>query len=88
MAAADIETTAEVVVDPPPFTIDPPPFPVSVPATVPPTPADIEATKQFLMVQRDALTNQVVQIEILLGFIASADDLAVRIARVERFLGI
>jgi hypothetical protein len=58
------------------------------PQVCPPTPADIEAMKQFYVGQRLELLRQVSEIESMLGFIAGSADLAVRVARLEQFLGI
>lgn len=77
----------EIVIDPPPFEIDPPPFPVMVPSSAP-TPADIAALEQWLIAKKAELTARIVTIESMLGFIATSDDLAVRVAKIELFLGI
>jgi hypothetical protein len=73
----------EIVVDPPTFTIDPPPFGVIVPSA---PPMDISEVQLLLVAQRHALTARVSEIESLLGFITTADDLAVRVARLENFV--
>lgn len=49
---------------------------------------DIYSIVGTLKEQRDALVKQVAEIESLLGFVESADDLGMRVARLERFVGI
>lgn len=63
-------------------TITPPPLPAAV--EVPPE----SALLAELAKQRDALLARVQAIETMLGFVAGAEDLAVRVAKIERFLGI
>lgn len=70
------EEQTTIVVEPSPFNV------------VPPLPSDIDDLKQFLLAQRDSLTQRVQEIESQLGFIVSADELAVRVAKIELFLGI
>lgn len=78
-----------IVVDPPAFEIDPPAFTMHVPASgPPPTPAEIEAMKQYFMMQRDLMRTRIEEIEALLGFVATNEELAVRVAKIELFLGI
>ena len=51
-----------------------------------PTAAEIEEVKRFIIGQRDELQQRVAELEGLLGFISTADDLAVRVSRLEIFL--
>lgn len=48
----------------------------------------LDAAIAELQAQRDALLARVAAIEALLGFVASAADLSVRVAALERFVGI
>ena len=72
-----IETDAEI--------IGPPAF---EPPRQQPLFLDTTSIVAVLKDQRDAMVRQVSEIESLLGFIESADDLGVRVARLERFVGI
>jgi len=63
-------------------TVEPPPLPaaellLNVPLTI-----------EYLQAQRSELAARIVLIEETLGFVASATDLAIRVARIEAFLGI
>lgn len=51
-------------------------------------PPQIDAVKEYFTKQRDELVGRIAQIESLLGFVDVADDLAVRVAKLERFVGI
>ncbi|HKW09196.1 MAG TPA: hypothetical protein VJO33_02385 [Gemmatimonadaceae bacterium] len=53
-----------------------------------PTPPDIAALRAYFMELRAALMTQVAAIEELLGFIDVGDDLAVRVAKLEKFVGL
>lgn len=53
----------------------------------PPLPATDDAIIALLKKRRDDMTARVNAIESLLGFVESAGDLAVRVAKIERFLG-
>ena len=61
--------------------------------TPPPLPVAVEVPPESVLLaelgkQRDALMARVQTIESMLGFVAGAEDLAVRVAKIERFLGI
>jgi hypothetical protein len=53
-----------------------------------PTPVDLNMLRTYLIAQRMSLSVRVSEIETLLGFIATSDDLLVRVAKIEHFLGL
>lgn len=55
--------------------------------TVPPVEA-IAAVHAHFITRRDGLLQQVSEIEAYLGFAKSSEDLAVRVAKIEQFLGV
>jgi hypothetical protein len=48
----------------------------------------VPAQTQALQSQRAALLQRVAEIETLLGFVSTSDDLSVRVAALERFVGL
>lgn len=48
----------------------------------------IELTRQYYVGQRERLLQQVAEIEAFLGFVEVSDNLSVRIAKIELFLGV
>lgn len=53
-----------------------------------PTPDEIAAMHRHFTDRRDELVRAVQEIEGLLGFVVQSEDLAVRVAKIENFLGI
>lgn len=51
-------------------------------------PAFAAPVQSFLVAQRTALMQRVAEIETLLGFVATSDELSVRVAALERFVGL
>jgi hypothetical protein len=69
---------------------EPPPVPVVVPPAFvePPTPWEIESMREYYSLQRQDLLQRIADIESMLGFVAVSSEIAVRVAKIEHFLGI
>lgn len=61
---------------------------VVLPSGLSAQPSAIEELKAHFAAQLDDLHAQVAEIETLLGFVTNAGDLSVRVAAIERFVGI
>mgnify|MGYP001604594956 CR=1 FL=1 len=48
----------------------------------------MEAMRRYYVAQQNDLTRQILQIELFLGFVEQADNLAVRVAKLEKFVGL
>jgi len=53
---------------------------------VPPQPIEIAAVRDYFEKQREELKARVANIESVLGFIATSDELAVRVAKLENYV--
>jgi hypothetical protein len=57
-------------------------------ALYPPPPELVDAVRRYHVAQRDDLLRRVAEIEALLGFVQVADELAVRVSKLEAFTGV
>jgi hypothetical protein len=86
LTETDVPSKTDVPPDQPPLVVSARPAPQQ--PRQPPSPADMDMMRRYFTDQRDQLKLRVTALESLLGFVESADDLAVRVAKLEQFTGV